>query len=146
MLRIAPIALRAANAHIAAFHRHSKPVRGWLFGASAVTDGRLCGVVVVGRPVARALQDGATCEVTRLCTDGTRNACSLLYAAAARAAKALGYRRIVTYTRTDESGASLLASGWTRASTTYGRQWDTPTRRRSLSDEVCDRVRWELQL
>ena len=80
------------------------------FGTEA--DGRLAGVAIVGRPVSRYLDDGKTLEVNRLCTDGTKNACSFLYAAAARAARAMGYQRIITYTLDTEGGASLRAAGW----------------------------------
>ena len=102
----------------------------------------LRGVAIVGRPVARHLDDGHTVEVTRLATDGTRNACSQLYAACRREARRRGYRRLVTYTLAAESGASLRAAGWTPVATTKGRQWDTPTRRRRQRS-TPDRIRWE---
>lgn len=70
------------------------------------------GVVIAGRPVSRYLDDGMTLEVTRLCTTGERNVCSMLYAAAARAAKAMGYRKIITYMLETEDGASVRAAGW----------------------------------
>lgn len=112
MLTLIPITLAVANAFVAGHHRHHQPVVGHKYSIGCSANGALVGVVIVGRPVSRYLDDGATLEVTRLCTDGTPNACSILYAAAARAAKAMGYSRIITYTLDTESGASLRAVGW----------------------------------
>ena len=92
-MEVKPITLREANAYVEAFHRHHGPTVGHKWSLAAYKDGRLCGVAVVGRPTGRYLDDGHTLEVTRLCTDGTRNACSVLYAACARRAKLEGYRR-----------------------------------------------------
>ena len=93
---------------------------------------RLCGVVVVGRPVARMLDSGLTAEVTRLATNGTKNACSILYAAAARAAEAMGYTKIQTYILASEPGTSLKAAGWVCEGETEGGQWDYTTAPRDL--------------
>ncbi len=115
---IVPVTLREAQAFIDLHHRHSKPPRGWKFGVALLHDelsGLVVGVATAGRPVARALDDGLTLEVNRTCTDGTRNANSMLYGAVWRAAKAMGYRRAITYTQHDESGASLRAAGWVLA-------------------------------
>ena len=103
-LRHGRIELAEANAFVAERHRHHPPVVGHRFSIGAFLGEQLVGVVIVGRPVARMRDDGLTCEVTRLCTDGTRNACSFLYGAAARAAFALGFIRIGTYTLPDEGG------------------------------------------
>lgn len=113
-LEIRPITLRAACAFIADHHRHNKPPRGHKFSVSVAKDGSLVGVATAGRPVARAFDNGLTLEVNRTCTDGTKNANSMLYGAIWRAAKAMGYRRLVTYTQADECGASLRAVGWRR--------------------------------
>lgn len=138
-----PIALATANAYVIAWHRHSRPVVGHLYSLGLFgADLTLHGVAIVGRPVARHLDDGQTVEVTRLATDGTRNACSQLYAAACREARRRGYLRVVTYTLATETGASIRASGFTEAARTRGRQWDTPSRRRAARIAV-DRVRWE---
>ena len=94
-------------------HRHHKPVIGHKFSIGCEQDGTLVGVVITGRPVSRYLDNGLTLEVTRLCTTGEKNACSMLYAAAARAAKAMGYHKIITYTLETESGSSIRAAGWT---------------------------------
>lgn len=112
-LVIVPMSLRVANAYVAEHHRHHKPARGHKFSIGVATgDGELVGVAIVGRPVARHYDDGHTLEVSRTCTDGTPNANSALYGAAWRAAKALGYDRLITYTQDGESGASLRGAGW----------------------------------
>ena len=111
-LRIVPVTFRQAQAFIAAYHRHHKPPRGMKFCIGVDADGQLAGVATVGRPVARVYDDGYTLEVNRTCTDGTPNVNSMLYGAAWRAAKALGYRRLITYTQAGESGASLRAAGY----------------------------------
>lgn len=113
-LEVRPITLRAACAFVATHHRHNKPPRGHKFSVAVHDNGRLVGVACAGRPVARAFDDGLTLEVNRTCTDGTGNANSMLYGAVWRAARAMGYRRLVTYTQADETGASLRAAGWRR--------------------------------
>ena len=143
--------LKAACRYVEAHHRHNRPPHGALFAVGVTSDGAVCGVAVVGRPVARGLQDGFTCEVVRLCTEGRYNACSILYGACRRAARALGYRRIVTYTLAGEPGTSLKASGWTRAAEVKAATWDGKTRSRPNADlfgtvlrpEGEDKVRWE---
>ena len=111
-LEIVPVTFREACRFIAAHHRHHKPPRGMKFCLGIAADGELVGVATVGRPVARHLDDGRTLEVNRTATDGTRNSNSMLYGAAWRAAKAMGYRRLITYTQAGESGASLRAAGY----------------------------------
>lgn len=107
MLELIPMTLREANAFVEQHHRHHKPVVGHKFSIGVSDGEKVVGVAIVGRPVGRFLDDGWTLEVTRLCTDGTHNACSMLYAAAWRAARAMGYRRVVTYILESETGASL---------------------------------------
>lgn len=114
MLEIRPCDFATAIEFVRENHRHNKPPRGHKFSIACYEDGRLCGVCMVGRPIARMLDDGLTLEVNRNCTDGTRNACSMLYGAATRAAKALGYKRLITYTLQSEPGTSLKASNWIR--------------------------------
>lgn len=123
MLSLVPVSLKDANAFVAEHHRHHKPTRGHKFSIGCETDGRLVGAAIMGRPVSRYLDNGWTLEVNRLCTTGERNACSMLYAAAARAAKAMGYRKIITYTLDSEPGASLRAAGWTCAGPAGGERW-----------------------
>ncbi len=123
MLTVVPVTLAEANAFVAAHHRHHGPVVGHKFAIGCMADGELVGVAIVGRPVSRYLDNGLTAEVTRLCTDGTRNACSILYAASARAARAMGFRKIITYTLDTESGTSLRAAGWHCEGPAGGKQW-----------------------
>ena len=112
MLKIRPCDYSTAKQFVAENHRHNKPPPGHKFSIACYDGEKLVGVCMVGRPVGRYLDDGLTLEVNRCCTDGTMNACSMLYGAAVRAAKALGYERLFTYTREDEPGTSLKASNW----------------------------------
>ena len=113
-LQVMPLTFRQATEYIARHHRHNKPPRGCKFAIAAVDaeSGRLCGVAMAGRPLARAWDDGFTIEVNRTCTDGTPNANSFLYAACWRIARAMGYTRAVSYTQGSEPGTSLRAAGW----------------------------------
>ena len=133
------ITLAEANAFVIEHHRHHGEVRGhkWSLGAYD-GDGKLVGVAICGRPVARALDDGNTIEVNRLCTDGTRNACSFLYGAAAREAKRRGYGHIITYILASESGASLYAADWSVESFRCGHlKWDsTRDRKRKEAEQI----------
>lgn len=129
-LSIVPIFQSEAFAFIEQFHRHHKKPVGSMFQL-ALSDGeKIVGVVVVGRPVARRLQDGFTAEVTRLCTDGTPNACSALYAAAWRVAKNMGYRKLITYILSSETGTSVKAAGWKLIGERGGGSWSVPSRPR----------------
>lgn len=131
MLRLTPVSLELANEFVAKHHRHHSPVAGHRFSIGAMSGARLVGVAVIGRPVAREIDHRRIVEVTRLCTDGTRNTCSLLYGTAARAAQALGYFAIITYTLSIEDGASLRATGWWgEENATSGKSWNTPSRPR----------------
>ena len=123
MLTLIPISLALANAFVAQHHRHHQPVVGHKYSIGCALGSRLIGVAITGRPVSRYLDNGTMLEVTRLCTDGTPNACSILYAASARAAKAMGYTKIVTYTLDTENGASLRAAGWRCEGLAGGKQW-----------------------
>jgi hypothetical protein len=123
VLTLAPCTLREANAFVAQHHRHHHPTPVAKFCIAAASDGAVVGVVIVGLPKARLAMDGWTLEVTRLASDGTRNACSLLYGAARRAALALGYRRVITYTLAEEHGSSLLAAGFVFDGDVKGESW-----------------------
>ena len=112
-LKIRPITLKAANDYVSRLHRHNQPTNGHKWSLACYDGERLCGVAIAGQPIARKLDDGLTIEVRRLCTDGTKDACSKLYGACARVAKEMGYRKIITYTLVSEPGTSLRASGWT---------------------------------
>jgi len=138
-----PISLEDANAFVEMHHRHHKPVVGHKFSLAAVKDGAICGVAIVGRPVSRHRDDGATLEIARLCTDGTRNACSFLYGAATKAAFALGYLRVGTYILPTEGGASLRAAGWRKIGETPGRSWSVKSRPRVDKHPLGQRELWE---
>lgn len=134
-LELQPISVQDAKPLIAKWHRHNLAPQGGMFATSVAIGGGIVGVGVAGRPVARMLQDGFTSEIIRIATDGTDNACSMLYGALRRAAVALGYRRIYTYTLQSESGASLRASGFVIDEILEAREtWDTPTRPREQTD------------
>jgi hypothetical protein len=143
-LTIVPCELKQANEFVARLHRHHKPVVGHRFSIAVVNeDGCVCGVAIVGRPVARMLQDGWTVEVTRLCTDGTDNAASALYGAAWRSAKERGYRRILTYILDTEPGTTLKAAGWIKTITNKGGSWSVPSRPRIDKHPLGPKTRWE---
>jgi hypothetical protein len=144
-LSITPIDFAEANAFVEKFHRHHKPIQGCKF-CVAVSDGdKVVGVAIVGRPVARLLDNGWTLEVNRCCTDGTKNACSMLYSAAWRAAKALGYMRLITYTLPEEGGSSLKASNWRCLGLRGGGNWNVKSRPRIDTDELLrgQKLLWE---
>ncbi|WP_410236060.1 XF1762 family protein [Pseudomonas aeruginosa] len=136
-LHLLPVSLRCANAFVQEHHRHHRPVQGAKFAIAVALSGSdgICGVAIVGRPVARHLDDGWTLEVTRLCTNGAPNACSKLYGAAWKAAKALGYTRLLTYTLPEEGGASLRAAGWRLVGARGGGAWSRPGRPRADTPE-----------
>lgn len=145
-LRVVPIEFRDACGFIKMWHRHHAPPVGCKFSIGVADDDDvLRGVAIVGRPVARLLQDGLTLEVTRTATDGARNANSMLYGAAWQAAKAMGYRRLVTYTQHGEFGSSLKGAGWRMVAERPARPgWNMPSRPRRLTGtEGIPRTLWE---
>jgi hypothetical protein len=115
--------LKEANAFISQLHRHHDPVQGHRFSIGYEKDGKLVGVATIGRPVARHTNQKEVLEVTRLCTDGTPNACSALYSGAARIARAMGYKTIQTFILESEPGTSLIASGWEFSGYSGGGAW-----------------------
>jgi tRNA A37 N6-isopentenylltransferase MiaA len=145
-LSIFPISLQHANAFIEAHHRHHKPLRFHKYSIGASKNEQVVGVCVVNRPVNPAMDDGLTLEVARLCTDGTKNACSFLLSRAAQAAKALGYHRIQTYTTEEETlksrGTSLWASGWLYSHVSKGGTWNHPCRPRTDKHPTGDKFCW----
>lgn len=135
MLKLRPITMQDAKTVVGKWHRHNKPPLGGLFSVAAEAGGEVVGVVTAGRPVARPLDDGRTVELTRNCTDGHRNACSFLYGAARRAAIALGYQRVYTYTLQSEGGSSLRAAGFVVDEVLEPRaSWSCPSRPRVQTD------------
>jgi len=140
------VRFRDAAAFVAMWHRHHRPPQGMVFAVGvADDDGVLHGVAMVGRPVARMYDNGQTLEVNRTCTDGSPNANSMLYGAAWRAAKALGYTRLITYTQGAETGASLRAAGWQVVAQRPAHSgWDRPNRPRDdRGAEQMPRTLWE---
>ncbi|OCB09256.1 hypothetical protein A5717_26130 [Mycolicibacterium porcinum] len=144
-LELCPIGFGEACAFVARHHRHHPPPRGHKYSIAVADGDSIAGVIMVGRPVARMYDDGTTLEVNRSCTDGTPNANSMLYGAAWRAAKALGYRRLITYTLASESGASLRAAGWRAIAERSARPgWNMPGRPRvNTTEHGVQRTLWE---
>ena len=144
-LTLVPTSLKVANAYVAERHRHNRPVAAGVCVVGIREEERLCGVAIIGRPVARMLDDGYTAEVRRVCTDGTYNACSMLLRAAWRAVKALGYRKLITYTLPEEGGASLRAAGFKLVKTDAGGgRWNRPGRPAADTHSLGHKYRWEL--
>ena len=153
MLSIRPITLREANAYVAQHHRHNQPTNGHKWSIACYDGDRLCGVAICGQPIARKLDNGLTIEIRRVCTDGTHNACSILYGACARVARDMGYKRVVTYTLISEPGASLKASGFENCGEAGGVSWNMPSRPREVTQVTlfgeerkypdCKKIRWE---
>lgn len=144
-LRIAPVSLREANAYVAEVHRHHPPVRGHKFSVSVRDEtGAIRGVAIAGRPVSRMLDNGETLEILRVATDGSLNACSMLYGAVRRAAIAMGYsgKNVITYTLQSETGSSLKASGWVCDGVSRGGSWSRSTRPRDDKSPTEPKVRW----
>ena len=137
-----PLELVEANRFVAELHRHHQPVHRDKFRVGCAVDGVLCGIVQVGRPVSRNLDNGKTLEVVRLCSDGTDDVCSFLYAKAARIAKELGYDKIITYILESEPGTSLLAAGWRYECTTQGGDWTRPSRPRNTTAPTVPKKRF----
>lgn len=161
-MKVVPCTIGEARAFVEQHHRHHLPPRSGLFAVAVAEEcvrvvrvadgidrrrrslGRVRGVAIVGRAVARELDaDDFTAEITRVATDGAEQACSMLYGACWRAARALGYRRLVTYTLATELGTSLRASGWRVVAKVSGRSWSCPSRPRVDLHPTQDKLRWE---
>lgn len=143
MLAIVPINFKEANAFVKNKHRHHKPAVGCKF-CVAISDGEaIRGVAIVGRPVARMADNGWTLEVNRCCTDGVQNGCSMLYGASWRVARALGYKRLITYTLPEEGGTSLKASGWKLLGEAGGKSWNRQARPRVDDHPLQTKLLWE---
>ena len=146
-VKFAPTTLREANTFVELHHRHHKPVRGCIFNLALAEGDDVVGVAIVGRPVARRLQDGWTCEVLRLCVlEGHMGGASKLLSRARRVAGALGYRRLVTYTLPEEGGASLRGAGYRLMGTAGGGTWDRKDRPRVDLHPTQLKLRWEVTL
>lgn len=146
MPKLSPVQLelREANSFVAQVHRHHKPLHRVRFSVGCKDqDGRLRGVAMAGRPVARAVNPKEVLEVSRVATDGCPNACSFLYGLVARIARLLGYSKVQTYILASEPGTSLKAAGWKVEAEVRGRQWvHTDGRPRRTDQPTEDKVRW----
>jgi hypothetical protein len=143
-LQVVPCNIDEANAFIERVHRHHGPLPGGKFAVAVADEEKVVGVALVGRPVSRMRDDGFTAEVTRLATDGTKNACSMLYAASWRAARAMGYRRIGTYILGTEPGTSLQAAGWKLIGEAVGGSWSRSPRPRVDKAPLQGKLLWEM--
>ena len=141
-LRIVPMTFAEACTFVSQHHRHHRPPAGHKFSIGVAAANCVVGVAIVGRPVSRVLDDGWTLEVNRVATDGTRSANSMLYGACRRAAWALGYHKLVTYTLPEEGGASPRAAGYRLVGEAGGGSWDTPTSGRPRVDRHPTQVKW----
>lgn len=145
-ISICPIDFKTANEFVSTIHRHHGKVAGHKFSI-AITDGEnIRGVAMVGRPISRHKDDGWTLEVTRCCTDGVENGCSMLYRSCWRAAQALGYKKLITYTLFNESGSSLKGAGWKLLGINRGGSWNVKSRPRINASPTCPKSVWELKL
>lgn len=144
-MQIQPITFRAACEFVEKHHRHHKPTVGCKFCVGLYEESTLIGCAICGRPVSRRLDDGFTCEINRLCTDGSRNACSMLYGACCRTAKAMGYKLIITYILESENGASLKASNFQCDGVAGGTHW-TGIRDRGQAMPSEMKTRWHRNL
>lgn len=144
-MEIRPITLKEASNFINSYHRHHKATVGHKFSVGLYEGNKLIGCAVCGRPVSRFLDDGLTCEINRLCTDGTRNACSMLYGACCRIAKEMGYQKIITYILKSEDGASLKASNFVCDGEAGGTHW-TGVRNKGQDIPHEMKTRWHRDL
>ena len=144
-LQIVPIKQDEAKAFINQNHRHHKAPVGSIFQIAVSKNNKIVGVVMVGRPVARTLDNGWTLEVNRLCTDGTKNACSMLYSASWRVAKNLGYKKLITYILSEENGASLRASNWKCIGEAGGGSWNCKNRPRVDKHPTQKKFKFEIE-
>jgi hypothetical protein len=143
---IKPCELKEAKDFIQKYHRHHKPPQGHRFSLKLVEENKIRGVIVVGRPIGRFQDDGETIEITRVCTDGMPNACSMLIGAVRRVGKAMGWKRIISYILETENGASYKASNFQLMGITKGDTWNRKKRSRKDEQPTCIKKRWEIKL
>lgn len=144
-MEIRPITFKQASEFINKYHRHHGATVGHKFSIGCYDNGELVGVAVCGRPVSRHLDNGEICEINRLCTNGTRNACSMLYGACCRIAKEMGYKKVITYILESENGASLKASNFVCEGKAGGTHW-TGKRNRGQAIPSEMKTRWVRKL
>lgn len=143
-MNICPITLKEARGFVRHWHRHHGSPQGGKFAIGLDKDNIIVGVAIVGRPLARRLDDGWTAEVIRCCVqEGHPNGCSMLYGAAWRAARGMGYKRLITYTLPEEGGASLRGAGWRCVGEAGGGTWNRVSRPRADLHPQQTKLRWE---
>ena len=143
-MEIVPVTLSEAQVFVDRVHRHHRAPQGGLFAIGCAHEEEMIGVAIVGRPVSRGFVGTYTAEVTRVAVEeGHPNACSMLYAACWRAARAMGWRKLITYTLIEEAGTSLKAAGWKVVGETKGGSWSTPSRPRVDKHPLQAKLRWE---
>jgi hypothetical protein len=150
-LEIIPITIRAANEFVEMYHRHNKKVQGARFAVGCISNNELVAVGIVGRPVARKLDNGLTAEITRLCAkpEAPKNACSFLYGRCWRIWQQMGGTRMITYTFRKEAGGSIRATGWRMIGATRGfgdhlKGWQTRANREKQENVKEPKFRWEI--
>ena len=144
-LELQPITYKEACEFIRLHHRHHLPPQGWKFGIACNDGEKIVGVIMIGRPVSRYLDDGWTLEITRCCTDGTKNCSSKLYGAACRSGFAMGYKKMITYILKSESGKSLLASNFRLIGEAGGGTWNRKSRPRIDKHLIEKKLLWEIK-
>lgn len=142
-MELQPITYKEACVFIDQHHRHHLHPQGWKFGIALNDSKKIIGVITIGRPIARHKDGGWTLEVTRCCTDGTKNANSKLYASAWRAVKAMGFKRLITYILASETGISLKAAGWKTIGECKGGTWNRKSRKRIDKYPTGQKTLWE---
>lgn len=144
-LELVPITFKEATAFVKQHHRHHVPPLSWKFGVAVSNRKKIVGVAIAGRPIARHLDDGWTLEVTRVCTNGTKNVSSMLYGACRRAGFALGYKRVITYILKSEPGTSLKAAGWKLIGERGGGSWSWKDRPRVDKHPTGLKLLWDIE-
>jgi len=144
-MKIVPVTFKYAKEFVCNYHRHNPNVVGCKFAIGCIDENVMVGVAICGRPVSRYLDDGKTLEINRVCTNGTANACSMLYGACCRIAKEMGYERVITYTLQSETGASVKASNFICDGEAGGTHW---TGKRDKGQNIPHemKVRWHRDL
>lgn len=144
-MEIRPITIKQANRFVKDNHRHHGEVVGCKFAIGLFEADAMVGCAICGRPVSRYLDDGRTLEINRLCTTGVFNGCSMLYGACCRVAKAMGYKKVITYILESENGSSLKASNFKCDGVAGGTHW-TGVRDRGQAIPKEMKTRWSMDL
>lgn len=143
-LDLVPITQEEAFEFVRKHHRHHKPPTGSIFQVAVACEKEIVGVAIVGHPNARLQMDGFTAEVTRLCSDGSKNACSMMYSACWRAVRALGYKKLITFILSSEPGVTLYAAGWRLVGEAGGGSWNRKTRPRVDMHPTQTKLKFEI--